>query len=187
MIRQAKKEDVEQIIPLILIILKDMELEFLAKHGIKKVSDVLRAGYVTETFRYSYQRAIVDVEEEQILGVAFGYKDSEEDLIDQPLVDILPSFEIPADEKMFTDNEAFADEWYLDSIAVRADQRGQGVGARLLKALPDFAKEQGASKLGLSVDDGNPRAKQLYLRQGFEDVGRTVISGHDYDHMQRSV
>lgn len=187
MIRLAKKSDVDQVVPLIMIILKDMELEFLQKYGEETLTAVLTAAFSDETFRYSYTRGIVLEEENQILGVAFGYLAEDEQIIDQPLAGIYQRFGIPENEVMFTDKEAFENEWYLDSIAVRADQQGRGIGAQLLEALPTFATEKGACRIGLSVDDGNPRAKELYLRHGFKDVGRATISGHSYDHMQKNI
>lgn len=187
MIREATKNDGEQIIPLILIILEDMELPFLRKHGRETVTEILKLAYLDETFRYSYKRAIVLEKEAEILGVAYGYLDKEEDIIDLPLTPILKRFEISESERMFDDKEAFPDEWYLDSIAVRDDQRGQGIGSALLDALPEFVKNSGASHLGLSCDEANPQAKKLYLRQGFEVVGQTMISGHRYDHMQKVI
>lgn len=187
MIRQAQPTDVDQVIPLILIILEDMELEFLTTYGKEKTMAVLKQAYLTEDFRYSYRRALVLVEDSQILGTAFGYNEADEKLIDLPLAAIFKEHDIPEDEQMFIDKEAFEGEWYLDSIAVRPDQRGNGVGAKLLDALPAFAKTQGSHKIGLSVDEANPRAKQLYLRQGFKDIARTTISGHAYDHMQKEI
>lgn len=187
MIRKAKIEDRDQVIPLIMVILEDMELPFLKKYGYDKVVEVLKAGFEDDTFRYSYKRAIVDELEGNVAGMAYGYNESEEAIIDLPLKKIFPEIGIDASEQMFTDKEAFPNEWYLDSISVREDQRGRGVGARLLNALPEFAKSQGASRLGLSVDDGNPRAKKLYMREGFSEIGRKTISGHLYDHMQKEI
>lgn len=187
MIRKARKEDCQQIIPLIMVIMKDMELPFLNKFGYETVSLILKDGYLTEDFRYSYTRAIVEETDGIIQGVAYGFNESEESTIDEALKNILPKYNIDMNEKMFTDKEGVPGEWYLDSISVREDQRGLGVGAKLLNALPDFAKSQGATKIGLSVDDDNPRAKKLYVREGFKEVCRTVISNHSYDHLQKDI
>lgn len=183
MIREARLSDVEQIIPLIMIILKDMELEFLLKYGEEKVTEILREGFRDQTFRYGYKRAVVLEEDNEILGVAFGYMEHEEAIIDLPLTDVFSRMGIDESEKMFHDKEASPEEWYLDSLAVRADQRGKGIGARLLEALPNFAKQQGADRIGLNVDKENPRAKKLYHRVGFETDGLVTISNHLYDHM----
>ena len=187
MIRNAEKSDGAQIIPLVLIILADMELPFLTKYGYQKTQEILAQAYLDETFRYSYRRALVLEEQGEIVGVAYGYLAEAEQLIDLPLTDLLSQFEIDSTEKMFHDLETFPDEWYLDSIAVRDDQRGRGVGSKLLAALPDFARANGAKRIGLNVDEGNPQAKKLYLRHGFEVVGEIVLSGHQYEHLQKEI
>lgn len=185
MIRRAEKKDIENVLPLILVILKDMELDFLIRYGEETTLEVLRQGYVSEGFRYYYKRAIVAVENEEVVGVAFGYPDTEESIIDAPLKNIFSSLGIDSDEKMFVDKEAGENQWYLDSIAVRDDQRGKGIGGQLLSALPEFIDE--TKHIGLNVDKANPKAKKLYRRFGFVDAGEMIISGHKYDHMLREL
>lgn len=59
---------------------------------------------------------------------------------------------------------------YLHLIVVKQGLRGQGLGTLLL----DHFEQQaftGASKVFLAVADFNPRAKKLYERQGYVEVG----------------
>jgi GNAT superfamily N-acetyltransferase len=58
------------------------------------------------------------------------------------------------------------------SIAVRPAHRGRGIGAALLGALEQEAREQGIDRLSLSVERDNP-ASALYARLGFRVVGRS--------------
>ena len=58
----------------------------------------------------------------------------------------------------------------MDGIFVSQAARGQGVGTLLLDAIKRKARERGASTVRLDVIDSNPRARALYLRQGFVDV-----------------
>ena len=81
----------------------------------------------------------------------------------------------------------FKDEWYLDSIAVDPDYQGQGIGGRLLKALPEFVRQDGDTIIGLNVDFANPAAERLYSRHGFKKVGTKKIGDHMYDHMQKPI
>ena len=187
MIRRAEKQDVAAIIPLLLVILRDMELPFLAKYGEETITAILTEAYLEPSFRYSYQRGIVCVEEGEVVGVAYGYPAAAEKLIDLPLAQIFPQFGIAAGDKMFTESEAFADEWYLDSLSVAEGQQGQGIGTKLLAALPEYVRAEGSQRIGLSCDLGNPAAKKLYLRQGFQVVGTAQISGHDYEHLQKEL
>ena len=63
------------------------------------------------------------------------------------------------------------DELYLEPAA-----RGLGLGAALLAAACDWARGQGAEVARLEVNRHNPRAKALYLRHGFRDDDRDILS-----------
>ena len=58
-------------------------------------------------------------------------------------------------------------ELLLDGISVRPEQRGRGIGGRLLDELRQYAREHGYKSIRLDVIDTNPRARQLYERKGF--------------------
>jgi GNAT superfamily N-acetyltransferase len=55
------------------------------------------------------------------------------------------------------------------AIGVRTDARGRGVGAALLHALLQAARDAGFERLSLSVDPANP-ARRLYARCGFVEL-----------------
>lgn len=59
---------------------------------------------------------------------------------------------------------------YLATIAVAPDYRGRGVGTRLIQQVEDTCR-RGARHLFLCVSSFNPRAKALYERLGFRQVG----------------
>jgi len=61
-----------------------------------------------------------------------------------------------------------ADEGWVQTIAVRADQRGQGVGASLLAALVAEARRRRVVAVLLEVQVDNASALALYARFGFE-------------------
>ena len=48
---------------------------------------------------------------------------------------------------------------------------GQGTGTALLGALVDEARRRGHTEVMLEVRQDNPRARGLYLRHGFEEIG----------------
>lgn len=164
-----------------------MELPFLQKYGKEKTIEILEEAITDPNYRYSYTRGIVEEVDGKVAGVAFGYTDEEEASIDCPLEKILEKHGIESNEQLFVDQETFPGEWYLDSISVSEDFRGQGIGSKLLSVLPKMAERNGRKVIGLSVDEQNPKAKKLYERHGFNVVGKCKISGHNYEHMQKKI
>ncbi|WP_113929633.1 GNAT family N-acetyltransferase [Bacillus sp. P14.5] len=68
----------------------------------------------------------------------------------------------------------------INDLIVGPDQRGRGIGAKLLAAQEEYAKEQGFQSIGLCVglySDYGP-AQRLYLQRGYIPDGRGVV--YDY-------
>jgi ribosomal-protein-alanine N-acetyltransferase len=63
------------------------------------------------------------------------------------------------------------DEAYIQTVGVRPDHRGRGLGARLMVALLREARRSGAHSCGLEVRTDNHAARALYARLGFVDLG----------------
>ena len=57
------------------------------------------------------------------------------------------------------------------TIAVRAAFWGRGIGSALLGALLAAARDRGCAEVFLEVRADNPRARGLYQRRGFEEIG----------------
>ena len=58
----------------------------------------------------------------------------------------------------------------VQTIAVVPHYEGRGIGSRLLTQLIDEARRRGAADVLLEVRADNPRAQQLYVRFGFEQI-----------------
>lgn len=82
------------------------------------------------------------------------------------------------------DDETSAGELYIDSLAVREDERGKGIATMLLKAAVDRARKENFPAAGLLVDKGNPRAERLYSKLGFEYINDATWGGHPMRHLQ---
>ncbi|MGT2801066.1 ribosomal protein S18-alanine N-acetyltransferase [Streptococcus marmotae] len=63
--------------------------------------------------------------------------------------------------------QEIVDELEILQLAVRKDVQGQGIAGRLLHCIQDFA-----GSVFLEVRASNQRAKGLYERYGFEEIGR---------------
>ncbi len=61
----------------------------------------------------------------------------------------------------------------LMTIGLVNGWRGKGLGRRLLQALVDVAADRGVRKLFLEVRESNRRARKMYQRAGFLEVGKT--------------
>ena len=57
------------------------------------------------------------------------------------------------------------------TLAVNPARWGEGTGTALLMALVDEAEKRGYEEVLLEVRKDNPRARQLYLRHGFAEIG----------------
>jgi ribosomal-protein-alanine N-acetyltransferase len=57
------------------------------------------------------------------------------------------------------------------TIAVARTSWGKGIGSALLGALLEAARNRGCAEVFLEVREDNPRARGLYLRRGFEEIG----------------
>ncbi|MEV5569370.1 ribosomal protein S18-alanine N-acetyltransferase [Spirillospora sp. NPDC052269] len=66
---------------------------------------------------------------------------------------------------------AAADQADVQTIGVREDRRGSGLGAALLTELLDEASRRGSGQVFLEVRADNDPARRLYERFGFVRVG----------------
>lgn len=64
----------------------------------------------------------------------------------------------------------------LDELYLEPSARGRGLGGALLAAACGWARDRGAEVVRLEVNRHNPRAKALYLRHGFRDDDRDILS-----------
>ncbi|MBK1669462.1 hypothetical protein CKO28_15595 [Rhodovibrio sodomensis] len=65
-----------------------------------------------------------------------------------------------------------ADEAEILTLGVLQDVRGKGLGRRLVEAVADKARAQGARRLHLEVAARNTAARDLYANLQFSEVGR---------------
>lgn len=63
-------------------------------------------------------------------------------------------------------------ERHLVAMWVAAAHRGSTTATRLVEAVCDWARAEGAGAVTLWVADGNPRARRFYERLGFRSTGR---------------
>lgn len=70
--------------------------------------------------------------------------------------------------------------WWIQSLYIVPDCRGQGLFERLLETLEDVARRERVKEIRLYVEENNARAIRAYQRNGFESGHyRTMIRDLD--------
>ena len=70
---------------------------------------------------------------------------------------------------IFLFNRAAENEILLDSLAVSTNERGKGIGSKLIHSVIDHARSHGFYQIRLEVIETNQKARRLYERFGFEE------------------
>lgn len=70
---------------------------------------------------------------------------------------------------------------YIDLLWVRDDQRGRGLGTRLLATAEREIQRRGCDRVALSTHSF--QAPDFYVRFGYQECGRTPAYPHGYDHI----
>ena len=64
---------------------------------------------------------------------------------------------------------------WLEDMIVHPDQRGSGLGSRLLQQAIGYARERGCARLTLLTDRVNIAAQRFYARHGFQESAMTAL------------
>ena len=72
---------------------------------------------------------------------------------------------------VFGKYKKFQGNAYLVSAAVKKEERGQGIGTKLFRAVEGHARENGTRRIEFDVFSSNKRALELYKRLGYEVEG----------------
>jgi GNAT superfamily N-acetyltransferase len=65
---------------------------------------------------------------------------------------------------------------FVDELFVRPGWRGRGIGGHVLDAMEASCRSRGIAALHLEVDHDNQDGKRLYLRRGFVDHRRHLMT-----------
>jgi len=65
-----------------------------------------------------------------------------------------------------------AQEWELENIVVAPEERGKGIGTRLMEELLARAQHANSEAVFLEVRESNSAAISLYGKLGFQQIGR---------------
>jgi ribosomal protein S18 acetylase RimI-like enzyme len=140
----------------------------------RNVADIIATAYTQPGHDCSYQNVTFAERGNIIIGMASGYTAEQHcGYSDRPLkqaagthaMRMMAGTALCAPLLRFLGNHADGD-FYLQSIAVDKEHRGEGVGSALFDAVEERARTCGASRLSLDVSAGNEGARRLYERRG---------------------
>lgn len=187
MIRQPKRDERRQIIPLIELIMQDMGLPILEHTSPEMLYAMLEEAMLDDQFRYGLKNTLVYIHEGKIAGAIFGYHGHLEDAIDDPFHRLYEDYNTPHQIPLYEDKETMPGEWYIDILAVYPEYRRLGIGRKLLVEVENLARQQGATKIALNCEKDNTKAYQLYEKLGYTPESERILSGHPYYHMTKTL
>ncbi len=136
-----------------------------------------------EHSQYSYRNTLAATgEDDKLCGICVSYDGGKLHSLRRAFIDAM--WEQCRRDFRGMDDETSRGELYIDSLAVREEERGKGIATALLRATIAKAKSMGLPAVGLLVDQGNPRAEKLYRRLGFAFENEAVWGGHAMRHLQ---
>ncbi len=163
------------------------ELYFAAFEG--KIGGILgRDGrgvrFIESVIDPAHAICAVNSEQTRLLGIA-GFKTAEGSMVGGELSDLAAVYgwlgalwrALPLS---LLERELEDDVLLMDGIAVAGDQRGKGIGTKLLDAILAEAKKRGKKRVRLDVINTNPRAKALYAKVGFVETGTEKLGPFKY-------
>lgn len=179
MIRKATKEDF-RVVEELFEFVKSLEIDILKDYSEEKVFKILEYVFVSEYDRFSYKNCTVFESDGEIKGFSFTYHYDEVEKMKKFWYDeIISYFGLKEDTIIFDYDEVLQGEFYLDTLFVFSDARGEGIGNKLLT---EFVNSEEA-KLSLNVAQSNNRARKLYESYGFKKNCEIFIGHENYDHL----
>ena len=140
----------------------------LAETG-EDIIDVGQRRYEQEDSVFSYKNCTVALSGEQIIGmlVAFPLFTGVGEAVDEIDPVLAPYSRLEEDNS-----------YYICSMSVLPEFRGQGIGQTFLAIADQQAMEQDLEKLSLIVMEENEGALRLYLKHGYREVAREDVVSH---------
>ncbi len=171
-IRKARKEDTEYVAKTVLTAL-DMDTSDL---------EWVKASCADPKSMYSWNKSLIAEDDGKPIGCIISYKgDDYQDLREYTWSRLWSG----TDPEMIKNTaiEAYPGEYYLDSLAIEPEYRGNGLGKELMKAAMQEGKALGYDNYALLVALEKPHLKDYYASLGFKADDDVNFFGHRYKRM----
>lgn len=183
-VRPAKLSDAPFVAPLIIDAIDEIGNRLTGEDEPQAILKSLEELYKRTDNRHSYKNTFVAEAKNELAGIMVVYGGEQAPILDGNLEKWLTAKDA---EIQTVEVEARPDEFYIDTICTAPKFRGHGVGTTLLKYADIVAKNNGYSKISLSVEKQKDRARHLYKKMGFIYSEPWLIIGEEFDHMVKSL
>ncbi|MFW0717621.1 GNAT family N-acetyltransferase [Pedobacter sp. N23S346] len=185
MIRKAKPSDSKFVVPLIIQAMGELAGKFANSNDSDIIFNLFEYFFQQKENQYSYQNTLVFTSDDEILGAINAYDGAQLYLLRKPLLDYLETQGNA--QKLSVAQETEEGEFYIDTVSVKPEAQGKGIGKLLIYAAIDWAKELNHRQVGLLVEKNNPGALKLYQKIGFYIKNDKTFLGGEYHHMVYSI
>lgn len=192
-LRKGKKEDFDQVFPLIIMAIEDLANQFTSTSNNEILKERMRAVYNATETRFAKEFAIVieSVEQGKVAGVGFAYPGRVMKHLTQRSLEVCQAlgaqYENEDFQRLLDSKEAEDDEFYIDNLAVYEDFRGLGLSKTIISTLEEEGKKQGFDKVSILADINNPKAKAIYEKMGYLADNIYEVLGHNYHHLVKEI
>ena len=181
LIRKANREESETITALIMLAMEDIVYNFIGEKSEGKAFCFLNSLTEETGNQYSYENCWIAESGGEIVGTAIVYDGARLHELREPVGEKVRSM---FNREFNPEDETQAGEYYIDCVGVSPNQQGKGIGTKIFQFLIEEYVEKRNETLGLLVDNDNPNAKKLYLKLGFEIVGKKTLAGKKMERLQ---
>ncbi len=145
-----------------------------------KFAEVIADTFATPAHDFSFENVLVAERDAVILGTAAGYTAQQHSSCSDEVLRKARGFsalrmslvQMVSGSLWRFLNSIENGDFYLQSIAVSSECRGEGIGSLLIDAMEERATATEATRLVLDVAAKNEGARRLYERRGMAVVGR---------------
>lgn len=181
MIRKAMRGDASEIACLMMMAMNKIVYKLLGHEDEVMAIDFLKGFIVSSNNQYSHENIWVYDKNGIIAGMINIYDGGDLHELRRPVLEYLGQ---DSENLLNIDDETAAGEFYIDTLAVSPEYRGQGIAQGILEFAIDKYVYQDNNILGLLVDVDNPKAHALYTRLGFISKGYKALLGERLEHLQ---
>ncbi len=181
LIRQSRPEEFKMIAQHIMLAMDDIMYHFINERSEVKATQILEKFIQQQGNQYSYENCWIAEVDSEVVATALVYDGAQLHELRLPVAEEIKSL---YNADFDPEDETQAGEYYIDCVGVSPNHQGKGIGTEVLKFLIKEYVYNNDKTLGLLVDKGNPDAKKLYLKLGFEVVGEKTLAGKNMEHLQ---